>query len=117
MRPENAESDTENRCVCSAGRLRGRAVAPTLTALARLSEREREVLLLIASAYSDAEIATRLFISHRTVRAHVSAIFDKLALGSRVEAAVVGTYGLLGCAHATEALRPDGAGLPVLDLV
>ncbi|MDH6121219.1 DNA-binding NarL/FixJ family response regulator [Kitasatospora sp. GAS204A] len=117
MRLENAESDSGNRCVCSTGRLRGRELAPTLAALVRLSEREREVLLLIASAYSDAEIATELFISHRTVRAHVSSIFDKLALGSRVEAAVVGTYGLLGCVHVTETLRPASARLPVLDLV
>ncbi|WP_329561542.1 helix-turn-helix domain-containing protein [Kitasatospora sp. NBC_01266] len=117
MRLENSESDSDNRCVCATARVRGRDLAPTLAALVRLSEREREVLLLIASAYSDAEIATQLFISHRTVRAHVSAIFDKLALGSRVEAAVVGTYGLLGCAHVTEVLWPGGARLPVLDLV
>ncbi|MGC0416886.1 helix-turn-helix domain-containing protein [Embleya sp. AB8] len=87
----HGELDSGIRCVSTAGTLRGRDLAPTLALLDRLSAREREVLLLIASAYSDAEIATRLSISHRTVRAHVSAIFEKLAIGSRVEAAIVGT--------------------------
>lgn len=54
-----------------------------------LSNREREVLLLIAEDKTDREIAHDLGISERTVRAHVSRIILKLGVSSRVGAAVV----------------------------
>jgi ATP/maltotriose-dependent transcriptional regulator MalT len=63
----------------------------------RLSSRELEVLGLVADGLSNAEIATRLFVSDRTVHAHLRTIYRKLGVGSRtaaVRAAV--DHGLLG---------------------
>ena len=52
-----------------------------------LTSREAEVLCLLADGLTNREIATRLFISQKTVASHVAHIFDKLAVHSRVEAA------------------------------
>ncbi len=48
--------------------------------LARLTEREREVLSLIAEGMSNQAVAARLFVTERTVEAHVTQIFLKLGL-------------------------------------
>ncbi len=53
-----------------------------------LTEREVEVLQLVARGYSNQEIARRLVISEATVRAHVSSILSKLHLASRTQAAL-----------------------------
>lgn len=58
---------------------------------ALLSNRERQVLHLIAQDLTDREIARRLGISERTIRAHISRIFLKLGVASRVGAAVLFT--------------------------
>ena len=52
-----------------------------------LSDRENEVIGLLAQGYSDKEIAGRLQISFTTVRSHLAHIFEKLHVRSRVEAA------------------------------
>lgn len=56
----------------------------------RLTERERDILRLAACGMSNARIATRLYVSARTVQAHFTHIFDKLGVGSRTEAVIVG---------------------------
>lgn len=54
----------------------------------QLSEREREVLRLIAEGFPNSEIARRLVISEKTVKSHVSNILSKLHLLDRTQAAV-----------------------------
>ena len=58
------------------------AVDPELD---RLSNREREVMRLIARGYAYKEVAKELFISVKTVETHVSAVLRKLQLSSRYE--------------------------------
>ncbi|MFT4288302.1 LuxR C-terminal-related transcriptional regulator [Nocardioides sp.] len=53
--------------------------------LDRLSEREREVMRLIARGYSYKEVAKELYISIKTVETHMSAVLRKLQLSSRHE--------------------------------
>jgi len=53
-----------------------------------LSEREREVLSLIANGHSNIEIAQRLIISEKTVKSHVGNILSKLHLADRTQVAV-----------------------------
>ncbi len=51
-----------------------------------LSEREREILTLIAQGYKNADIATRLVLSPKTVRNHITNIFSKLQVVDRAQA-------------------------------
>lgn len=52
---------------------------------AQLSEREAQVARLVAGAASNKEIATQLSISERTVKAHLTSIFEKLGLRDRLQ--------------------------------
>jgi DNA-binding NarL/FixJ family response regulator len=52
-----------------------------------LSERELEVLQLLASGHTNDDIATALFISEKTVKSHLSSIFRKLRVSNRTQAA------------------------------
>ena len=53
-----------------------------------LSEREKEVLELIAKGYSNKDIAKELFLSEKTVKNHVSSIFKKINVTDRTKAAI-----------------------------
>ncbi len=56
---------------------------------AGLSDREIEVLRLVAAGWSNGQIAERLFIARKTAGVHVTHILDKLGVANRVEAAMV----------------------------
>ena len=71
-----------------AARLVGGIDQPSKDLLADLSERELEVLRLIARGMRNKEIAQELFISEGTVKSHVSNILSKLHLAHRTQAAL-----------------------------
>ena len=78
-----------------AAKLIRRLAAPPST-IEPLTEREGEVLGLLAQGLQNKEIAARLQISERTVKFHVSAILTKLGAGNRTEAVhMAGQHGLL----------------------
>jgi DNA-binding NarL/FixJ family response regulator len=59
------------------------------TAIAGLSDRERQVLQLLGSGGSNLELAQRLFVSEATVKTYVSRLLTKLELVNRTQAAIL----------------------------
>lgn len=79
-----------------ASRLLRELILPTSTPLEPLTEREHDVLVLLAQGYGNREIADRLVISEGTVKNHVSNILGKLQAENRTQAAVIARrHGLL----------------------
>jgi ATP/maltotriose-dependent transcriptional regulator MalT len=75
--------------------------ADATTGPAALSRREAAVVTLVAEGLANAEIATRLYVSRRTVESHVSSAYRKLGVSNRVELARIGSQ--LGFATGSDA--------------
>jgi DNA-binding NarL/FixJ family response regulator len=63
--------------------------APQSTLPDKLTEREKDILRLLAAGLSNADIAARLYFSEGTVRNYISSILDKLGVADRTQAAVL----------------------------
>ena len=87
--PPNGSSAT-NRCLeCHLYFVRKLSEgSPPSLKLHKLSEREREIIIILARGLSNKEIARELDLSESTIKIHIQGILRKLKLTSRVQAAV-----------------------------
>ena len=80
---EGAAQSTEE-AIAYAQRGRGERKRPT-TGWASLTPAERDVVRLVSEGLGNKDIATRLFVSPRTVQTHLTHVYTKLGLTSRVQ--------------------------------
>ena len=66
----------------------GPALPELVAGLDRMTDRERQVLVLLARGLSNTEIATRLHLSEATVRTHIGHLFAKIGARDRAQAVV-----------------------------
>ncbi len=78
------------------GHVSGQRTQPATLITDKLTEREVDVLQLLARGFTNADIAARLHLSEGTVRNHVSAILAKLGVSDRTQAAVIAIQHGLG---------------------
>ena len=62
---------------------------------AQLSQREHEIIVLIAQGYKNKEIAEKMFITEQTVKNHLHNVFDKLGVSDRLELALYAIHNSL----------------------
>jgi DNA-binding CsgD family transcriptional regulator len=77
-----------------------------------LSERERDVLLLLAAGLSNRQVARRISVAERTVKSHIAQIMAKLQVDSRLQAGLVAFAYLLN--ETTRADSAIGASAPAV---
>ena len=83
------------------GRRLPAAVSRTPDEIAQLTEREQQVLRMLAAGLTNAEISAAMFLSETTVKTHVSNLLGKLGLRDRVQAVIY--------AYETGLIAPGGA--------
>ena len=84
---------------------------PDSRVLERLTERERDILRLVARGQSNRDIAEELHLADATVKTHISRIYPKLGVRDRAQAVVVAyEEGLVEPGHTSSGQRPAASG-------